>query len=70
MFTVTDVDVVWLTSGGEWISGFKLMLGGIRSFVCFFNEKSSWVTKDERWDLFKGGRLIKKISKMPLMCLM
>lgn len=42
---MTDVDVVWLTSGGEWISGFKLMLGGIRSFVCFFNEKSTWVTK-------------------------
>lgn len=36
MFTVTDVDLMWLTSGGEWISVFKLILGGIRSFFFFF----------------------------------
>lgn len=28
MFAVTDVYVVWLTLGGEWISVFKLILGG------------------------------------------
>lgn len=35
MFTVIDVDLVWLTSGGEWIPGFKLILGGIGSFFFF-----------------------------------